>query len=116
MVKDRKPNRVWYDAAALLVASCIVVASPGAATAQDYPNRPVTLLVGLAPGGITDITARIYAEAAAKVLGQRVVVENRAGAGGGVAAAAVQSAAPDGYTLLVFSGSQHATVPAVGNA
>jgi tripartite-type tricarboxylate transporter receptor subunit TctC len=113
MVKDVKPNRTWYGAEALLVVSCIAVAS---AAAQDYPNRPVTLMVGLAPGGITDITARIYAEAAAKVLGQRVIVENRAGAGGGVAAAAVQSAAPDGYTLLVFSGSQHATVPAVGNA
>jgi tripartite-type tricarboxylate transporter receptor subunit TctC len=116
MVKDMKPTRTWHDAAALLVVSFIAVASPGAAAAQDYPNRPVTLMVGLAAGGITDITARIYAEAAAKVLGQRVVVENRAGAGGGVAAAAVQSAAPDGYTLLVFSGSQHATVPAVGNA
>ena len=51
-----------------------------------------------------------------KLTGQRVTVENRTGAGGGVAAAAVQNAAPDGYTLLVFSGSQHATVPAVSTA
>ena len=51
-----------------------------------------------------------------KSIGQRVTVDNKTGAGGGVAAAAVQNAAPDGYTLLVFSGSQHATVPAVGNA
>ena len=51
-----------------------------------------------------------------KSIGQRVTVENKTGAGGGVAAAAVQNAAPDGYTLLVFSGSQHATVPAVSNA
>ena len=48
-----------------------------------------------------------------EITGQRVTVENRTGAGGGVAAAAVQNAAPDGHTLLVFSGSQHATVPAV---
>jgi tripartite-type tricarboxylate transporter receptor subunit TctC len=86
------------------------------AQAQDYPNRPITLLVGLAAGGITDITARLYAEAASKISGQRITVENRTGAGGGVAASAVQNAAPDGYTLLVFSGSQHATVPAAGNA
>jgi tripartite-type tricarboxylate transporter receptor subunit TctC len=84
--------------------------------AQDYPNRPITLLVGLAAGGITDITSRLYAEAASKISGQRITVENRTGAGGGVAASAVQNAAPDGYTLLVFSGSQHATIPASGNA
>src|SRR6186997_685097 len=86
------------------------------AQAQDFPSKPITLMVGLAAGGITDVTARLYAEAVAKSIGQRVTVENKTGAGGGVAAAAVQNAAPDGYTLLVFSGSQHATVPAVGNA
>jgi tripartite-type tricarboxylate transporter receptor subunit TctC len=86
------------------------------APAQDYPSKPITLMVGLAAGGITDVTARLYAEAVSKSLGQRVTVENKTGAGGGVAAAAVQHAAPDGYTLLVFSGSQHATVPAVSNA
>ena len=83
------------------------------ARAQDFPNRPITIVVGLAPGGITDVTARIYAEALSRVVGQRVVVENRQGAGGAVGAAAVQNAAPDGYTLLVFSGSQHAAVPAM---
>jgi tripartite-type tricarboxylate transporter receptor subunit TctC len=86
------------------------------APAQDYPVKPITLMVGLAAGGITDVTARLYAEAVSKNIGQRVTVENKTGAGGGVAAAAVQNAAPDGYTLLVFSGSQHATVPAVSNA
>ena len=86
------------------------------ASAQEFPSRPITLMVGLAAGGITDVTARLYAEAVSKLTGQRVIVENRAGAGGGLAAALVQNAAPDGYTLLVFSGSQHATVPAAGNA
>jgi len=90
--------------------------SATAASAQDYPTKPITLMVGLAAGGITDVTARLYAEAAAKVSGQRITVENKTGAGGGVAAAFVQNAPPDGYTLLVFSGSQHATVPAVSNA
>jgi tripartite-type tricarboxylate transporter receptor subunit TctC len=100
--------------AALAGLTCSLLAS--AAQAQDFPNRPITLMVGLAAGGITDVTARLYAEAVSKTIGQRVIVENRTGAGGGVAAAAVQNAPPDGYTLLVFSGSQHATVPAVGAA
>src|SRR4029078_2388951 len=86
------------------------------APAQDYPSKPITLMVGLAAGGITDVTARLYAEAVSKSIGQRVTIETKTGAGGGVAAAYVQNAAPDGYTLLVFSGSQHATVPAVSNA
>jgi tripartite-type tricarboxylate transporter receptor subunit TctC len=86
------------------------------AQAQNFPSRPITLLVGLAAGGITDVTARLYAESVSRHIGQRIIVENRTGAGGAVAAAAVQNAAPDGYTLLVFSGSQHATVPAAGPA
>ena len=98
----------------MLAAGLALLAS--AASAQDYPTRPITLMVGLAAGGITDTTARLYAEAVSRNLGQRVIIENKTGAGGGVAAAAVQNAAPDGYTLLVFSGSQHATVPAVSNA
>src|SRR5215208_3156388 len=98
----------------LLAAGLAPIAT--GAPAQDYPNRPITLMVGLAAGGITDVTARLYAEAVSKSIGQRVTVENKTGAGGGVAAAAVQNAAPDGYTLLVFSGSQHAAVPAVQSA
>jgi tripartite-type tricarboxylate transporter receptor subunit TctC len=97
-----------------LAAGLALIAS--GAPAQDYPSKPITLMVGLAAGGITDVTARLYADAVSRSLGQRVTVENKTGAGGGVAAAAVQNAAPDGYTLLVFSGSQHATVPAVSNA
>ena len=98
------------------LATIGVALSAARAQAQDFPSRPITLMVGLAAGGITDVTARLYAEAVSKGIGQRVTVENKTGAGGGVAAAYVQNAAPDGYTLLVFSGSQHATVPAVSNA
>ncbi len=82
------------------------------AAAQDFPQRPITLVVGLGAGGGTDINARIFAEAMSRSLGQRVVVDNRTGAGGAVAASYVQNAAPDGYTLLVISGLQHAYVPA----
>jgi tripartite-type tricarboxylate transporter receptor subunit TctC len=82
----------------VLAAGLALVAT--GAPAQNYPSKPITLMVGLAAGGITDITARLYAEAVSKSIGQRVTVENKTGAGGGVAAAAVQNAAPDGYTLL----------------
>jgi tripartite-type tricarboxylate transporter receptor subunit TctC len=99
------------------IVGCAVVAAAimmgPAARAQDFPTRPITIVVGLAPGGITDITARIYADALAKGVGQRVVVENRQGAGGAVGAAAVQNAPPDGHTVLIFSGSQHMAVPAM---
>lgn len=99
-----------------MLTGAVLAVSASAVPAQEYPNKPITIIVGLAAGGITDVTARLYAEAVGKITGQRVTVENRTGAGGGVAAAAVQNAQPDGYTLLVFSGSQHATVPAVGTA
>jgi len=96
------------------LALAAVLALPGPqAGAQEFPSRQITIVVGLAPGGITDVTSRIYAEALSKVTGQRVIVENRQGAGGAVGAAAVQNAAPDGYTVLVFSGSQHVAVPAM---
>ena len=106
-------SRFWSR---LALAGAVLTLAPAAAQAQDYPSKPITIIVGLAAGGITDVTARLYADAVAKITGQRVTVENRTGAGGGVAAAAVQNSTPDGHTLLVFSGSQHATVPAVGNA
>lgn len=82
------------------------------APADDYPQRPITFVVGLGAGGGQDINSRIYAEILSRNLGQRVVVDNRTGAGGGVAASYVQNAAPDGYTFLVVSGLQHAYVPA----
>lgn len=73
------------------------------ALAQAYPTRPVRLLVGFGAGGISDLVARIVAEAAGKALGQPVVVENRTGAGGNIAAEAAARAAPDGYTILFAS-------------
>jgi tripartite-type tricarboxylate transporter receptor subunit TctC len=94
-----------------LMAALTLQAPP--ARSQDFPSRTITIVVGLAPGGITDVTARIYAEALSKIVGQRVVVENRQGAGGAIGAAAVQNANPDGYTVLIFSGAQHVGVPAM---
>jgi tripartite-type tricarboxylate transporter receptor subunit TctC len=82
------------------------------AFAEDYPARPITFIVGLGAGGGQDVNSRIYADAMSRILGQRIVVDNRTGAGGGVAATFVQNAPPDGYTLLTISGLQHFYVPA----
>lgn len=91
-----------------LLACCAWAASLvcGAAQAQqDFPNRNVTLMVGYAAGGAIDQSARLVGQALAAKWGQSVVVENRAGANGTIAAAAVASAKPDGYTLLVTATS-----------
>jgi tripartite-type tricarboxylate transporter receptor subunit TctC len=106
----------WHPAVRLCLAAILGLQGLAAARAQEFPSRPITIMVGLAAGGITDVTARLYAEVVSASIGQRILIENRQGAGGAVAAAAVQNAAPDGYTLLVFSGSQHAAVPAVQSA
>jgi tripartite-type tricarboxylate transporter receptor subunit TctC len=71
-----------------------------AAQAQPYPDRPVTMIVPFPPGGIADITGRPLAVSMSKVLGQQVVVENKAGAGGAVGHAFVAKAKPDGYTIM----------------
>jgi tripartite-type tricarboxylate transporter receptor subunit TctC len=76
-----------------------LVALTATASAQDYPNRPITLIVPYAAGGGNDIMARIAAEKMSPVLGQQIVIENRGGAGGSIATRAIAHAAPDGYTL-----------------
>jgi tripartite-type tricarboxylate transporter receptor subunit TctC len=103
-------------AAAIVWAWLAWLAWLAPAHADDFPSKPITIMVGLAPGGITDVTARLYADVVARNTGQRITIENRPAAAGALAAAAVQNASPDGYMLLVFSGSQHATVAAMGTA
>jgi tripartite-type tricarboxylate transporter receptor subunit TctC len=82
-----------------LVAICLA----SAAQAQAYPDRPIRLIAPFPAGGLADVLARAVGDQMTKSLGQLVVVENRAGAGGNTGAAAVATAAPDGYTLLMSS-------------
>jgi|JI10StandDraft_1071094.scaffolds.fasta_scaffold236604_2 tripartite-type tricarboxylate transporter receptor subunit TctC len=103
----RKTLETLILAAAALTAG----GAPLYASAQAYPERPIKLLVGFPPGGSTDLAARILAGHLSQSLGQPVVVENRAGASGNIAAAAVAQAAPDGYTLLMAA-SSFAAAPA----
>lgn len=92
-----------------LLPTALATSSLGSAFAQDrYPNRPVTITVPWAPGGSTDILARVVAEPLRQSLGQPVVVENRSGASGNVGSGAVARATPDGYSLLFGSMSTHA--------
>ena len=90
-------------AVAALLLGIALLASATAASAQPYPARPIKLIVGFAPGGVADVTARVVAQKLADDLGQPVVVDNRPSAGGIVAADAVAKAEPDGYTLLLMS-------------
>jgi tripartite-type tricarboxylate transporter receptor subunit TctC len=100
-------KKLLLAAAALLGAALVPDAS-----AQGYPTRPVTLVVPFAAGGPTDVVARTLAQAMGKPLGQTVVVENKLGAGGTIAANYVAKAAPDGYTIFIHHNGM-ATAPAL---
>ena len=86
--------------AVALAACAAALFVPAALQAQDYPNRPITIIVGFPPGGSTDAAMRILQEPMSKTLGQQLIIDNRSGAGGTTGAAAVANATPDGYTLL----------------
>ena len=87
--------------ASLVVACLALVGGLSPNTASAYPTRPVTLVLGFAPGGPSDVMARIFGKRLEQALGQPVVIENRSGAGGNIAGEMVARAAPDGYTLLL---------------
>jgi tripartite-type tricarboxylate transporter receptor subunit TctC len=90
----------WIAAALVLMAATLVLIATGGARAEDYPTRPVTIIVPFAAGGPADITARIVADIFSRHLGQRFIVENVGGAGGTIGTLRAARAAPDGYTVL----------------
>jgi tripartite-type tricarboxylate transporter receptor subunit TctC len=100
-----------FSIAAVLAVAAFSIASTSA-QAQDWPTRPIRIIVGFGAGGGTDIAARIVAEPLSKTLGQPVVVENRVGAGGTTAAEQVAKSAKDGYTALMMSNA-HVVAPAM---
>jgi tripartite-type tricarboxylate transporter receptor subunit TctC len=97
----------------LLIAAIALLAAAGAEAQSGYPSRPVTMVVGFAPGGGTDAVARILAKNLSDSLGQQVLVENKAGAGGNIATEYVARAAPDGYTILLGNVGSLAVAPHV---
>ena len=84
---------------ALAIAAIAAATMPSPSRAQDYPNKPIRLIVATAAGGLMDVVARVLAEGLDKSLGQRLVIENRSGSGGNIGGEAVAKSDPDGYTL-----------------
>ncbi len=106
-LKAKRPGTrsVAFLAAGMLVAATV------SAPAQDYPSRPITVVVPFSAGGPSDVVARIVTEHMAKTLGQSLVIENVGGAGGTLGSARVAAAPPDGYTLLAGSMGSHVAAP-----
>jgi len=100
-------------ATALLAGVMTFGLGAGTAAQAAYPDKPIRLVVPFPPGGTSDVVGRIFADALSKTIGQPVVVENRAGAGGSVGSRSVAAAPADGYTLLLGTSSTNGTNPAV---
>ncbi len=93
-----------------MLAACLVIAGTGFAMAQEYPARPVRLIIPFPPGGSNDVVGRLIATKLGERLGKQVVVDNRSGAGGVIGTEVAAKSPPDGYTLLVIS-MAHAVNP-----
>ena len=105
----KRGNQARRRALLTAIAVSAVASGSGVALAQEtWPSRPVKLLVPYPPGGATDVIGRVLAQRLSGPLGQQVVVENRAGAGGSLGAGVVAKSAPDGYTLLMGAMTSHA--------
>ena len=91
-------KNIWLAVAAITLAGT-------AAAQENYPNRPISIVIGFPAGGGADNTARLYGDALSRELGQPVLIENKPGAGTTIAADTVAKAAPDGYTLYIATAS-----------
>jgi tripartite-type tricarboxylate transporter receptor subunit TctC len=100
-------NSVWRGT---LIAMALV-AGVVPARAQDYPSRPITVIVPFAAGGASDVVARIVTKQMSGILGQPIIIENIGGAGGAIGSARAAAAAPDGYTLLAAAMGSHVAAP-----
>jgi tripartite-type tricarboxylate transporter receptor subunit TctC len=103
------PKPMLRKARIAFAAGALLAWAAPAVPAADYPTRPVALVVAFPPGGASDVLARIVGRKLEQILGQPVVIDNRPGAGGNVAAETVAHAAPDGYTLLAGNNAILAT-------
>ena len=90
---------------AFVIALAFVASMISTSLAQTWPTRPVRLIVNFPPGGAADVLARLIGQSLSETLGQPVVIENKGGANGNIGGEAVARSAPDGYTLLMSSGS-----------
>jgi tripartite-type tricarboxylate transporter receptor subunit TctC len=101
--------------ACALAALCFGLTAGGQADAQSYPTQPIKIIVPAAPGGPSDLPARLASQILPPKLGQPVVIENRGGAGGAIGARAAAGSPPDGYTLMIGNTSTLAVIPAVSS-
>jgi tripartite-type tricarboxylate transporter receptor subunit TctC len=106
-----KPNRAFSRVWPAIVIAFAFAAGVMPVRAQDYPSRPVTVIVPFPPGGASDVVARIVTNEMAKILGQSFIIENVSGAGGTLGSARAAAAAPDGYTLLAAAMGSHVAAP-----
>lgn len=104
-------QRRTFTAAAFAAGSTLIGVATGVRAAEAYPQKPIRLMVGFAPGGGADALTRVIADGLSKQLGQPVIVENRPGADGVLAAQATSSAKPDGYTLLMGTNTAMVAAP-----